>query len=89
MYVDQVFDKNNNWLYGNVEYCGDVDIIRISTKNIKGEKLSKDSITTTLFHELVHAILDRGQYFSSSEDEPLVEWLALCILTLKKQHCNI
>ena len=42
-------------------------------------------IYITLVHEIIHAILDTGQYFEESQKEPLVEWIARCIISLLKQ----
>jgi Zn-dependent peptidase ImmA (M78 family) len=39
----------------------------------------------TLLHELIHAILMEGSYFNTNDDEPLVEWIAKCLLSLKEQ----
>lgn len=39
----------------------------------------------TLLHELIHAILMEGSYFDANNDEPLVEWIAKCLLSLKEQ----
>jgi len=44
--------------------------------------MSKSETKITLLHELLHAILDEGQYFAQSEDEPMVEWLARCLKSL-------
>lgn len=45
---------------------------------------SKDKELTKI-HELVHAMLFTGQYLNVGADEPLVEWLARCIYSLKQQ----
>ena len=42
-------------------------------------------IYITLVHEIIHAVLDTGQYLEESQKEPLVEWLARCIISLLKQ----
>ena len=47
--------------------------------------MQENEILITLYHEIIHAILLTGQYINSSNDEPLVEWLARCILSLKNQ----
>ena len=44
--------------------------------------MSKDDMKLTLLHELIHAVLDEGQYGNVSADEPMVEWLARCIKSL-------
>lgn len=36
-------------------------------------------------HELIHAILGTGMYGEVSGDEPMVEWLARSIYSLRKQ----
>lgn len=45
--------------------------------------MDKSEAKITLIHELIHAILDEGQYHGSSADEPMVEWLARCLKSLK------
>lgn len=60
-------------------------IIRISIKDIDGKPLSEDIIKISLLHELFHAILNEGQYRGSSDDEPLVEWLAKCTNSILNQ----
>lgn len=40
----------------------------------------------TFLHELMHVILSTGQYNNCNNDEPLVEWLARCIYSLKNQN---
>lgn len=60
-------------------------IIHVATNDIDGKPLSDDIIITTLIHELIHVILDEGQYRSSSNDEPMVEWIAKCIYSILKQ----
>lgn len=57
--------------------------IYIITKDIHGKPISKSEMDETLYHELVHVMLDEGQYSGYSEDEPLVEWMAKCIFSLK------
>ena len=47
--------------------------------------LSKEDIELTLYHEIVHSILGTGNYREYSNDEPLVEWIANCLISLKKQ----
>lgn len=88
-FVDSVYDKDGYWIYGQIEYIGDLDIITISTKNKDGKNLTKQSVYRTLRHELFHAILSKGQYHSCCEDEPLVEWLALCTDLLNNQGLKI
>lgn len=53
-------------------------IINIRTLDKEGNPIPKSEIEICLLHELFHAILSEGQYLSSCDDEPLVEWLARC-----------
>lgn len=82
-YVDKVYDTENNWIYGLTD--PESKIIKISTINDKDKPIQKEEIELTLHHEVFHAILMSGQYMGYNNDEPLVEWLARCIYSLKKQ----
>lgn len=59
--------------------------IRVATKTKDGKLLPESTIKITLLHEMMHAILSSGQYNACNDDEPLVEWLANCIYSLKEQ----
>lgn len=48
-------------------------------------KQAKNEADITLLHELIHAILNTGQYFNASSNEPMVEFLARGIQSLIKQ----
>lgn len=54
-------------------------------KTVNDVKLSKEDLYLTLMHEIVHSILGTGSYNSCSSDEPLVEWIANCLISLKEQ----
>ena len=82
-FVDNVLDEENNWVYGKTDASSKE--ILISTKLSNGKDVQENEILITLYHEIMHAILLTGQYINSSGDEPLVEWLARCILSLKNQ----
>ena len=60
-------------------------IIKINTINEEGKPHTKEVLQHTLAHELVHAFLDSGQYIQSSQDEPMVEWLGRCVISIIKQ----
>lgn len=76
-------DKEDNMLhYGIPE--GNTKEIRIS-KEVMKVKQPDSEIYVTLVHEIIHAVLDTGQYLEESQKEPLVEWLARCIISLLKQ----
>ena len=59
--------------------------ILIALKDYDGNSLSQTTIEITVLHEIIHAILSSGQYESATNDDPLVEWLANCIYSLKQQ----
>lgn len=59
--------------------------ITLAKLNYEGNPMDKEEAKITLLHEVIHAILDEGQYHNSSSDEPMVEWLARCLNSLIKQ----
>lgn len=76
-------DKEDDMLhYGLTE--GNTKEIRISKEVMKAKQPDLE-IYVTLVHEIIHAVLDTGQYLEESQKEPLVEWLARCIISLLKQ----
>lgn len=58
------------------------NLIEIATHDIDGKPIKEDYIKTTVLHELIHAILNEGQYSNASSDEPLVELLAKCLFNI-------
>lgn len=47
---------------------------------------SDNEVMVTLLHELIHAILDTGQYLNSSQNEPMIEFVARSLYSLTKQR---
>ena len=82
-FVDNVLNEEGDWTYGKIDTYSKE--IQVSIKLSNGKDMQENEILITLYHEIIHAILLTGQYMNSSEDEPLVEWLARCILSLKNQ----
>lgn len=82
-FMDNVLDEEGNWVYGRVDTPSKE--IQVSTKLSNGKDIQENELLITLYHEIIHAILLAGQYTDYSNDEPLVEWLARCILSLKNQ----
>ena len=80
--VDTLDEDDNNLHYGLTE--DNTKEIKIS-KEVMKAKQPDSEIYITLVHEIVHAILDTGQYFEESQKESLVKWLARCIISLLKQ----
>ena len=76
-------DEEDKLLYYGITECNTKEI-RISKEVIKAKQPDSE-IYITLVHEIIHAILDTGQYFEESQKEPLVEWIARCIISLLKQ----
>lgn len=81
-FVDTL-DKEDNLLHYGCT-VGNTKEIRIS-KEVMKTKQPDSELYITLVHEIVHVILDTGQWFEESSNEPLVEWLARCIISLLKQ----
>lgn len=82
-FMDNVLDEEGNWIYGRVDTSSKE--IQVSTKLSNGKDIQENELLITLYHEITHAVLLAGQYTDYNNDEPLVEWLARCILSLKNQ----
>ena len=80
--VDTLDEEDSNLYYGLTE--GNIKEIRIS-KEVMKAKQPDSEVYVTLVHETIHAVLDTGQWIEESQKEPLVEWLARCIISLLKQ----
>ena len=55
------------------------NLITIATKLDDGRDMDDYDIEKNLWHEVIHGILNEGQYMEESDNEQLVEWLARCI----------
>ena len=82
-FVDNVLNEEGDWTYGKIDTYSKE--IQVSIKLSNGKDMQENEILITLYHEIIHAILSAGQYINSCNDEPLVECLAICILSLKNQ----
>ena len=76
-------DKEDKLLHYGITECNTKEII--ISKEVMKAKQPDSEIYITLVHEIIHAILDTGQYLEESQKEPLVEWIARCIISLLKQ----
>ena len=83
-FVDKVeLSNSEGFFFGKTNVC--TNKILVATKDLDGNPLPQTTIEITILHEMMHAILSSGQYESYTNDEPLVEWLANCIYSLKQQ----
>ena len=80
--VDTLDEEDKLLHYGITE--GNTKEIRIS-KEVMKAKQPDSEIYVTLVHEIIHAVLDTGQYIEESQKDSLVEWLSRCIISLLKQ----
>ena len=80
--VDTLDEDDNNLHYGLTE--DNTKEIRIS-KEVMKAKQPDSEIYITLVHEIIHAVLNTGQYLKKKKKEPLIEWLTRCIISLLKQ----
>lgn len=80
-YQDHIESEGDGFTFGHTDSVS--KIITVATKDRDGNPLPEREVRLTMYHELFHAILLEGQYNGYSEDEPLVEWLAKCILSLE------
>ena len=79
---DPYIKEEGDVLYGiTIHPYGEIKV----SKSVKDKARTEDEIEITKFHELFHAMFDAGAYHDLNGDEPLVEWLARCTWTLKKQ----
>lgn len=83
-YVDKIKSDEDKFLFGITNVID--KHIYIATKNDNNKKLSNVEIKTTLYHELIHAILSEGAYEKESDNEPLVEWIAKCLVQLNTNN---
>lgn len=84
-YIDKIETEDDNvFRFGTTNSAA--QRITLARLNYDGDPIDKDSAKITLIHELIHAILDEGQYLNASADEPMVEWLARCIKSLLDQR---
>lgn len=79
----EVDDEENKFQYGLSDYTNRV--ITVATKSKSGDDLPESEIQITKLHEIMHCILTTGMYCAYSDDEPLVEWLARSVYSLRKQ----
>lgn len=82
-YQDRIESEGESFIFGHTDSVGKV--ITVATKDRNNEDLLEREIELTTLHEIIHALMLEGQYNNTSEDEPLVEWLAKCLLSLKEQ----
>lgn len=84
-YVEEIDDKASKGT--TVGLCDSTNSkVWVATKLPNGDSISEEEQEKNKIHGLIHAILNEGQYLDCSDDEPLVEWLARCIYSLKKQE---
>ena len=76
-------DEDDNTLHYGITECNTKEI-RIS-KEVMKAKQSDSEIYITLVHEIMHVVLNTGQYLEESQKEPLIAWLTRCIISLLKQ----
>lgn len=84
-YVDKIETDNPGiWRFSETDTASHT--IQVCTKLYNGLPINKEEMNENLIHEIIHAILDEGMYFSESSNEPLVEWLSRCIYSILKQN---
>lgn len=81
-WVDEIKRDDDGITYGNTDFAK--RIVTLSTE-AKGVPIPELAVNRTLWHELVHLILEEGQYGEASSDEAMVELLGKGIYELIKQ----
>ena len=75
--------EEEGFIYG--QHDGVAKTLKIALKDRDGKTdLPETEIELAFYRELVHAILGEGAY-GYTKDEPMVEWVAKCIRSLKQQ----
>ena len=75
--------EEEGFIYG--QHDGVAKTLKIALKDRDGKTdLPETEIELAFYHELTHAILGEGAY-GYTADEPMVEWVAKCIRSLKQQ----
>ena len=84
LYVNDIKSENpDSTTMGETNFTSRT--IKIRVLDEKGHPIPRQELEICLLHELFHAILTEGQYLSSTDNEPLVEWLARCTKHLLDQ----
>ena len=83
LWLDKITpEQDGDFIYG--QHCGVEKTLKIALKDIEGKYMPETEIELAFYHELTHAILGEGAY-GHTTDEPMVEWFAKCIRSLKQQ----
>lgn len=82
-YVDKIESEDDMFIEGMCQ--SSAYRLQIAKKDFNNKEIDNSTHTRVLFHELIHAILNEGQYLQASSDEPMVEWMARCLTSLKEQ----
>ena len=78
-----VLHEENRTVYGETDF--NRRTIIVLTHGLDGKPRLQCEIDTVVLHEIMHCIFGEGQYLCSNDDEPLVEWCAKCLYSLKNQ----
>lgn len=80
-FVDKIhLNEDDSWPFGITNFTTHVILIAKKTKD--NDVIPKSELRITLVHEILHAILDTGQYLEETRNEPMVEWMARCLIPL-------
>lgn len=83
LWLDKITtEQDGDFIYD--QHCGVEKTLKIALKDIEGKYMPETEIELAFYHELTHAILGEGAY-GHTTDEPMVEWFAKCIRSLKQQ----
>lgn len=83
-YVDKIeVEEEGTFRFGTTNPAAHK--ITLAKLGYEGKPMDKNDAKIALIHELIHAILEEGQYSDPSSDEPMVEWLARSIKSLIDQ----
>lgn len=83
-YTDKVIKcEDDMFIFGKTDSVH--KIIYVSTKDGNGNDLPENEIKITLYHEILHAILDTGCFDEENDNETLIEYIARGIYQAQTQ----
>ena len=83
-FIGKVEETEEFYQSGNC--CTINGTIWVATQDGEGNPLAESAVRINLLHELSHAIFNTGCYNDSSNNEPMIEWIARCLNSLIVQN---
>lgn len=87
-FVDEIKDETSekegtSYPYGMTNFRSKIIIIA-KKDHYSGRAFTKDEISITLLHEILHAVSSEGMYTDINDNEPFIDWAAKCLHNIIK-----